>query len=100
MGFDDIFLGQQDKRHAYQQLADKYQLSDEAIAYMGDDLPDLPLIKRAGLGIIPKNASTHLLLHADWQTQNSGGHGAVREACERIMQAQGTFESLLSTYLS
>ncbi len=100
LGFDDIFLGQKDKRVAYQQLADKYKLNDEQIAYMGDDLPDLALIRRAGLGVIPANAVSTLKTYADWQTTKRGGDGAVRELCEQLMQAQDTFDNLVETYLS
>ncbi len=100
LGFDDIFLGQKDKRAAYQQLLEKYQLTDHQIAYMGDDLPDLALIRRAGLGVIPANAVSTLTAYADWQTTKNGGNGAVRELCERIMQAQGTLDALVNTYLS
>lgn len=100
LGFDDIFLGQKDKRAAFQQLADKYQLRDEQIAYMGDDFPDLALIRRAGLGVIPANAMPILKTHADMQTSKRGGDGAVRELCEFIMQAQNTFDNIVATYLS
>ncbi len=100
LGFDDIFLGQKDKRAAYQQLLEKYQFSAQHIAYMGDDLPDLPLLRLAGLSVIPANAVPLLKSYADWQTTASGGNGAVRELCERIMRAQGTFETLLQAYLS
>jgi 3-deoxy-D-manno-octulosonate 8-phosphate phosphatase (KDO 8-P phosphatase) len=100
LGFDDIFLGQKDKRAAYQQLLEKYKLTDSEIAYMGDDLPDLSLIKRAGLGVVPANAVSTLKSYATWQTTKNGGDGAVRELCERIMQAQGTFDALIQAYLS
>lgn len=100
LGFDEVFLGQKDKRAAYQQLADKYQLRDEQIAYMGDDLPDLANIRRAGLGVVPANAVPTLKTYADWQTSKRGGDGAVRELCEQLMQAQGTFDKLVETYLS
>ncbi len=100
LGFDDIFLGQKDKRAAFTQLQEKYQLKETEIAYMGDDLPDLPLLVRAGLSIIPANAVATLDKYADWRTTHAGGYGAVREACERIMRAQHTFDPLVATYLS
>ncbi|MFA6037636.1 MAG: HAD hydrolase family protein [Legionellales bacterium] len=100
LGFDDVFLGQKDKRAAYQELLTKYQLRDEQIAYMGDDLPDLALIRRAGLGVIPANAASTLKSYADIQTTKRGGEGAVRELCELIMQTQGTFDAIIETYLS
>ncbi|MGA2655816.1 MAG: HAD hydrolase family protein [Gammaproteobacteria bacterium] len=100
LGFDDIFLGQKDKRAAFAKLSEKYQLNDEQIAYMGDDLPDLALIRKAGLGVIPANAISTLKSYADMQTVKRGGEGAVRELCEFIMQAQNTFDDIIATYLS
>lgn len=83
----------------YETLKLKLNLVDDEIAYMGDDLPDLPLIQRAGLGITVPNASEPLPTYADWITQKKGGDGAVREVCELIMRAQGTFETLVNSYL-
>ena len=74
-------------------------LTDEEIAYVGDDFPDLPILKRVGLAITVPNANALIKQHAHWTTTQSGGHGAVREICDLIMQAQGTYQPLLDSYL-
>lgn len=100
LGVDDMFIGEQDKSCAYDKLKAKYGLHDNNIAYIGDDWPDLPLIVRSGLGIIVANAVEGLAAYADWQTQHKGGEGAVREVCDRIMQAQNTFADIATSYLA
>jgi 3-deoxy-D-manno-octulosonate 8-phosphate phosphatase (KDO 8-P phosphatase) len=65
---------------------------------MGDDLPDLAVIRRVGFGITPANGNTQLVSQALWQTIKAGGNGAVREAAELILEAQGKLKPLLETY--
>jgi 3-deoxy-D-manno-octulosonate 8-phosphate phosphatase (KDO 8-P phosphatase) len=65
---------------------------------MGDDLPDLAVIRRVGLGITPANGNHILASQALWQTKKAGGNGAVREVAELILGAQGKLESLLASY--
>lgn len=98
LGVQHIYQGQADKRPAFDQLLTKLKLTTEQVAYTGDDLPDLPLLRSAGLGIAVANARPLLLQHAAWQTQASGGQGAVREICELIMQAQGTLANALKEF--
>lgn len=95
---EHLYMNQSNKIPAYRDLLSKLNLSPEQVAYVGDDLPDLPLIKHSGLGIAVANASEHVKAHADWITEKSGGHGAVREVCEFIMKAQGTLEAILAEY--
>lgn len=100
LGVDDVFLGQEDKRDAYAQLLKKYDLNDEEVAYVGDDLPDLALVKRAGLGITVADATPLLLKHADWVTQRNGGERAMREICEKILHAREQTSKIEEHYLS
>jgi 3-deoxy-D-manno-octulosonate 8-phosphate phosphatase (KDO 8-P phosphatase) len=69
------------------------------IAFLGDDLPDLAAIRKVGLGMTVANGHHFVVEHADWQTQARGGEGAVREACELIMRAQGSLQAALEAYL-
>ena len=75
------------------------QLQMEQIAFLGDDLPDVAVIHRVGLGVAVANAREFVAKNAHWQTTAKGGHGAVRELAEMILQAQGKLDSTLSNYL-
>ncbi|MCW8194377.1 HAD hydrolase family protein [Proteobacteria bacterium 005FR1] len=88
-----------DKVISLQQVASDEGLQLEQIAFMGDDYPDLPVIRRVGLGLTVANGHPEVRAHAHWQSRRSGGDGAVREACDMIMQAQGTYEAALQKYL-
>lgn len=100
LGIQHVYRGSIDKVQAYQELKQKLQLTDEQIAYMGDDLPDLPLICQAGLGVTVANAPPIMRQHAAWTTKAEGGKGAAREVCELIMHAQGTYEAIINSYLT
>ena len=100
LGIQYYFKGQVDKRLAYQQLKAQLGLKDEAFAYIGDDLPDLAIIRQVGLGIAVANAVKEVKEFAIWQTQAHGGNGAVREVCDFILEAQGQQETALNKYLS
>jgi len=96
---DLAYLGQEDKLPAYNELKATLNLTDQEIAYMGDDLPDLPLLARAGLAITVPNAPAIIKQHVDLMTVNQAGSGAVREACEFIMGAQDLYQSMVQSYL-
>lgn len=99
LGVKHFYQGQHDKLIALAALMQELELSLEQIAYVGDDLPDLPLMRRVGLGIAVADACPYVLQHADWTTQAAGGKGAARETCEMIMQAQGTLAKVCEQYL-
>ena len=100
LGIQHIYQNQAHKMLAYEDLKHKCALTDQHIAYMGDDLPDLKVMKTAGLGIAVANADPSLHEHADWITTKMGGHGAVREVCQAILQAQGKWDAIVETYLT
>lgn len=99
LGIRYYFKGQLNKQNAYQKLKSQLQLTDEQFAYIGDDLPDLPIITQVGLGIAVANAVSQVKAIAAWQTQARGGHGAVREVCDLILNAQNQFEAAMNGYL-
>lgn len=99
LGIEHLYQGNLEKIPAYEDLKTKLNLTDEQIAYTGDDLPDLPLIKKAGLGITVANAPKIMRAHAAWTTHAKGGEGAAREVCELIMEAQGTYQAIINSYL-
>jgi 3-deoxy-D-manno-octulosonate 8-phosphate phosphatase (KDO 8-P phosphatase) len=92
------YLGNDDKLPAYEELKQKLHLQDQDIAYMGDDLPDLPLLRRTGFSITVPNAPAIIKQYADYITQSKAGYGAVREVCELIMQAQGQYQTVIDKY--
>lgn len=100
LGIPYLYQGQHNKSYAFNELINKLQINEEQTAHVGDDLPDLPLIQRAGLGIAVANAHPLLQQHADWQTSACGGAGAAREVCEFIMRAQETLEPAYKEYLN
>ena len=67
---------------------------------MGDDLPDLPVMRQVGLGMTVANAGTTVAQYADWQSIFPGGTGAVREAAEMILGAQDKLDTVLAEYLA
>lgn len=98
LGIEHLVQGREDKRNAMEHLLQQLGLTHEEAAYMGDDLPDLAAIQSVGLGIAPANAVLAVREQANLVTVHSGGNGAVREACEFILSAQGQLESQQITY--
>jgi 3-deoxy-D-manno-octulosonate 8-phosphate phosphatase (KDO 8-P phosphatase) len=91
LGIQHLYLGIDDKVAAYEDLLEKLGLTDEEAAYVGDDLPDLPLLERAGLGFAVADAAPEVRAAADLVLRTNGGQGAVREACERLLKARGAW---------
>lgn len=100
LGIRHYFKGQVDKREAYEKLKSCLTLGDEAIAYIGDDLPDLPIIQKVGLGVAVANAVRQVKECAIWQTEQHGGRGAVREVCDFILHAQNKLDIALNGYFA
>lgn len=84
-----VYQGQGDKRACLLQLLEALQLGPEQAAFTGDDLPDLPPMRIAGLAVAVANAHPWVAEAAHWQTAKSGGMGAAREVCDLILHAQG-----------
>jgi len=98
LGIPHLMQGREDKKAALQELIADRDLQREHIAYMGDDLPDLPALQFAGLGLTVPNGYWLVRQHADYCTQTAGGAGAVREACDLILWAQGQLHQTLTPY--
>lgn len=95
-----IYQGQTDKLPAFESLMEKLDLRPEQIAYVGDDVIDLPIMLRVGLAITVADGHPLAKQHAHWTTAKSGGHGAAREVCEFVMEAQGTLQTALQKHLN
>jgi 3-deoxy-D-manno-octulosonate 8-phosphate phosphatase (KDO 8-P phosphatase) len=99
LGIDHIYQGHENKVSAFYEIIEKIAVTPDQVAHVGDDLLDLPLMTRVGLAIAVQDANFAVKQHAHWCTELSGGCGAVREVCDFIMQAQGNFDDILSSYL-
>ncbi|MFV8820132.1 KdsC family phosphatase [Haliea sp. E17] len=98
LGIDTIVQGREDKLSALLELCKLRGIEPQACAYMGDDLPDLAAVKAAGVGFTPADGVAALQAAADVVTHLPGGNGAVREACELLLQARGSLDALLETF--
>jgi 3-deoxy-D-manno-octulosonate 8-phosphate phosphatase (KDO 8-P phosphatase) len=99
LGIEYVYQGHENKIAAFNEIIEKTGITPEQAAHVGDDLLDLPIMIRVGLAIAVNDANFAVKQHADWCTTLSGGQGAVREVCDFIMQAQGTFNEVLGAYL-
>lgn len=100
LGITHLHQGAHDKLLVYRQLLGDLGLGPEQTAFMGDDVVDLPVMRRVGLAIAVPAAPELVKAHSHYVTRREGGRGAVREACEFIMRAQGTFDAQMALYLS
>lgn len=85
LGIQHYYAGVADKIKAFEDLLQKTQIAEKNCAYMGDDLPDLPVLRRVGLSAAPDNAHDLIKKEVALVTQRKGGEGAVRELCDRIL---------------
>lgn len=99
LGIEHVYQGQLEKLPAFEELVAKLGLTPEQAAYVGDDVVDLPVMRRAGLAIAVQDAHPLAKQHAHWQTPHGGGHGAARDVCELIMEAHNTLNAQLNKFL-
>lgn len=99
LGIPYLIQGREDKLNALDELRQQVQVEMQQIAFLGDDLPDLPVMRRVGLGVAVATADSFVREHAHGVTQAAGGLGAAREFCELIMRAQGTLDQARAAYL-
>jgi 3-deoxy-D-manno-octulosonate 8-phosphate phosphatase (KDO 8-P phosphatase) len=99
LGITLVHQGVASKLETFEQIADSLMLDEEAVAYMGDDILDLPVLARVGLAAAPADAVEDVRSRVHWVARANGGAGAARELIELILRAQGRWDSLLSTYL-
>lgn len=100
LGIDYVYQGQQEKLPAFRSLLERLELDGGEVAAVGDDVIDLPMLRRSGLAIAVSDAHELVRAHAHWITPNRGGRGAARDVCELIMKAQGTLPALWERYLA
>ena len=99
LGVSDVFQGKIDKRMAYSDIKEKYALADEEIAYIGDDIVDLPVMAQVGFPATVADAPSEVKNYSCVVSDLNGGHGAVREVIEFILKAQGLWQDVVNSYL-
>ena len=100
LGINLIIQGREDKLVALQEmLKSDINYSMHEIAFLGDDLPDVAIIRKVGLGVAVGDAHEFVTKNSDWQTSSNGGYGAIRELAELILRAQDKLDSALIDYL-
>jgi len=99
LGINLVYQGRREKLPAYEELKAATGLADEQIAFVGDDVVDLPVMRRAGLAVCVQDAHNLVKQHAHWITPSRGGYGAARDVCELLMDARGVLADTLAAYL-
>lgn len=95
LGIDIVRQGSADKLPIAREIFNQLRLSPNEVCYIGDDLPDIPVMSEVGLAIAVADAAAEVLSVAQWTTQQVGGRGAVREAIERLLKAKGSWDHLI-----
>ena len=99
LGVTDLRMGRRDKGAAVRSLIADAGLQPDQVAFIGDDINDLPAFRECGFRIAVENACNELKAEADYVTRRGGGHGAVREAIELILESQGKWTAAVEAYL-
>ena len=100
LGVDEIIQGHEQKLELADAVLQRRKLAWTQCAAMGDDLPDLPLLLRAALSIAPVNANREVRRRVHWVTEAAGGHGAVREMADALINARGQSDALLAPFVT
>jgi 3-deoxy-D-manno-octulosonate 8-phosphate phosphatase (KDO 8-P phosphatase) len=95
-----VYLGQAKKKQAYEECLEKAGVTEEEVAYLGDDLPDMPLAMRSGLGVCVADGAPELKAVCHYTTLKGGGRGAAREVVELILKAQGRWDEAVPLALA
>jgi 3-deoxy-D-manno-octulosonate 8-phosphate phosphatase (KDO 8-P phosphatase) len=100
LGMRVIVQGVHDKRVEFDRICAEHGLAADQVAYMGDDLLDLPVLVRAGISAAPADASAEVRARVDVVTRAEGGRGAVREFVEHLLRARGEWQDLVDGFLA
>jgi 3-deoxy-D-manno-octulosonate 8-phosphate phosphatase (KDO 8-P phosphatase) len=92
LGIEDIYLGAHNKINQYTEILEKYNLNPENILYMGDDIPDIPVMQKVGLASCPNDAVNEVQQTAKYISNIKGGEGCVRDVIEQVLKVQGKWD--------
>lgn len=98
LGIRDVYQKCFDKAAAYRRLAGKYSLADHEIAYVGDDIVDIPVLRRCGFSVAVADSEIGVRPFVKMITRKGGGRGAVREVCNLLLQAKGLLKDIMDEY--
>jgi 3-deoxy-D-manno-octulosonate 8-phosphate phosphatase (KDO 8-P phosphatase) len=99
LGITIVVQGAANKLTGYEQILADHGLTDDQVGYMGDDLQDLTVLRRAGFSAAPADAAPEVRNAVQWVSASGGGHGAARECIEHVLRAQGLWRGAVSDYL-
>ena len=100
LGINRVFQGVLDKLSVYRSILEDSGLTDAQVAFMGDDVIDIPVMRRVGFAAAPADAVEEVLPYATFVTRNRGGWGAVREVCDLILKGRGVWDEVTSRYFA
>jgi 3-deoxy-D-manno-octulosonate 8-phosphate phosphatase (KDO 8-P phosphatase) len=100
LGIERVFQGALDKLAIYQGIIQETGLDDAQIAFMGDDVIDIPVLRRVGFSAAPADAVEEVFPHVQLVTRNRGGWGAVREVCDLLLKGKGVWAEVTARYFS
>ncbi|MCF6222160.1 MAG: HAD-IIIA family hydrolase [Flavobacteriaceae bacterium] len=92
LGITDIYLGAHNKLEPFEEFIDSYEIDKENVLYMGDDIPDYPVMQVAGLAACPKDAVPEIQNISNYISQKKGGNGCVRDVIEQVLKVQGKWK--------
>jgi 3-deoxy-D-manno-octulosonate 8-phosphate phosphatase (KDO 8-P phosphatase) len=98
LGISGLIQGASDKALELERMIEACGLSPDQVLYVGDDLPDIPPMRIAGLSAAPADAVAEVLAVADWTLERNGGAGAIRELVERLLRERGEWERVLEGF--
>jgi 3-deoxy-D-manno-octulosonate 8-phosphate phosphatase (KDO 8-P phosphatase) len=99
LGITTVVQGAANKVAGYEQILKDAGLTDAQVGYMGDDLQDLPVLRRAGFSAAPADAAPEVRAAVQWVSASGGGHGAARECVEHVLRAQGLWRGVVAEFL-
>jgi 3-deoxy-D-manno-octulosonate 8-phosphate phosphatase (KDO 8-P phosphatase) len=100
LGLTVVVQGSANKLAGYDQILADHGLRDAEVGYMGDDLQDLPVLRRAGFSAAPADASADVRAAVQWVSASGGGRGAVRECIEHVLRAQGAWDAAVAEFFA
>lgn len=100
LGIREVHQGSKEKVVVVREILARRALSPDRVAFMGDDIVDLPVMLQVGLAVTVPGAADYVRERAHWVTERPGGHGAVRQVCEAILKARGLWEEITRKYFS